>query len=91
MVVTDSGKNRSLVANLAAANAFTLDHVDKEESWALVEKAKFVYIAGFFLTVCPPAIMKIAKHVAQENKTLIMNLSAPFLCQVWWTTGAVSQ
>jgi len=81
VVVTDSGKNRSLVANLAAANAFTLDHVDKEESWALVEKAKFVYIAGFFLTVCPPAIMKIAKHVAQENKTLIMNLSAPFLCQ----------
>lgn len=81
VIVTDSGKNRSLVANLAAANAFTLDHVDKAESWQLVEKAKMVYIAGFFLTVCPPAIMKIAKHVAETDKTLVMNLSAPFLCQ----------
>jgi len=81
VIVTDSGKNRSLVANLAAANAFTLDHVDKAESWGLVEKAKMVYIAGFFLTVCPPAIMKIAKHVAETDKTLVMNLSAPFLCQ----------
>ena len=42
MIVTEAGKNRSLVANLAAANAFTLDHVDKATSWALVEKAKFV-------------------------------------------------
>ena len=83
VIVTDSGKNRSLVANLAAANAFTLDHVDKAESWQLVEKAKMVYIAGFFLTVCPPAIMKIAKHVAETDKTLVMNLSAPFLCQVF--------
>jgi len=81
VIVTEAGKNRSLVANLAAANAFTLDHVDKAASWALVEKAKFVYIAGFFLTVCPPAIMKIARHIADTNKTLVMNLSAPFLCQ----------
>jgi len=81
VIVTDDGKSRSLVANLAAANAFTLDHLEKESNWSLVEKAKYVYIAGFFLTVCPPAIMKIAKHVAQENKVLIMNLSAPFLCQ----------
>jgi len=81
VIVTEGGKNRSLVAHLAAANTFTLDHVEKEENWALVEKAKFVYVAGFFLTVCPPAIMKIAKHAALNDKTLIMNLSAPFLCQ----------
>jgi len=81
VVVTDSGKNRSLVANLAAANLFTEDHVDKVENWALVDKASFVYIAGFFLTVSPPSIMKIARHIAKTNKVLIMNLSAPFLCQ----------
>lgn len=81
VIVTDSGKNRSLVANLSAANEFTIDHVHKQDNWALVEKANFFYIAGFFLTVCPPAIMKIAKHVAETNKTLFMNLSAPFLCQ----------
>lgn len=81
VVVTDSGKNRSLVAHLAAANTFTIDHVEKEENWKLLEKANFVYVAGFFLTVCPPAIMKIAQHVAQSDKTLVMNLSAPFLCQ----------
>jgi len=81
VIVTDSGANRSLVAHLAAANTFTLEHVEKAENWALVEKAKFFYVAGFFLTVCPPAIMKIAKHAAETEKTFIMNLSAPFLCQ----------
>ncbi|CAF0728169.1 unnamed protein product [Didymodactylos carnosus] len=37
--------NRSLVANLAAANHFTMSHLDKVENWAYVEKAKIIYTA----------------------------------------------
>uniref|UniRef100_A0A3Q2X6N2 Adenosine kinase n=1 Tax=Haplochromis burtoni TaxID=8153 RepID=A0A3Q2X6N2_HAPBU len=38
--------NRSLVANLAAANCYKKDkHLDLEENWKLVEKAKVYYIA----------------------------------------------
>ena len=33
-----------------------------------VEKAKFFYIAGFFLTVSPDSIMTVAKHAAEKNK-----------------------
>lgn len=40
----------------------------------------FCLFQGFPLTVCPSAILRIAKH-ANENKTFCMNLSAPFICQ----------
>ncbi|XP_069123805.1 uncharacterized protein [Argopecten irradians] len=76
-----TGANRSLCANLAAANCFTEDHLDVEENWKLVEKAQYYYIAGFPLTVCPAAILRIAKHSGEKGKTFTTNLSAPFLCQ----------
>ncbi|XP_038816046.1 adenosine kinase-like [Salvelinus namaycush] len=41
-----TGDNRSLVANLAAANCYKKDkHLDLKENWKLVEKAKVYYIA----------------------------------------------
>jgi len=76
-----TGNNRSLVANLAAANCFTKDHLDETQHWEMVTKAKYYYIAGFFLTVSPPSIMEVAKHSLAEKKTFMMNLSAPFLSQ----------
>lgn len=75
------GNQRSLCANLAAANCFTESHLDDSDNWALVEKAKFYYIAGFPLTVCPSAILRIAKHACQQNKIFCTNLAAPFICQ----------
>ncbi|KAK3737355.1 hypothetical protein RRG08_036759 [Elysia crispata] len=78
VVCTD--KNRSLVANLAAANCFSEDHLDDVQNWEQVEKAKFYYFAGYPLTVCPAAMLRIAKHAAEKNKVVCMNMSAPFLC-----------
>lgn len=46
-----------------------------------MEQAEIYYMAGFFLTVCPPAIQLVAKHAAEKNKLFCMNLSAPFLSQ----------
>uniref|UniRef100_A0A8D3CDX8 adenosine kinase n=1 Tax=Scophthalmus maximus TaxID=52904 RepID=A0A8D3CDX8_SCOMX len=77
-----TGDNRSLVANLAAANCYKKDkHLDLEENWKLVEKAKVFYIAGFFLTVSVESILKVAKHASENNKLFCLNLSAPFICQ----------
>ncbi|CAH1795539.1 unnamed protein product [Owenia fusiformis] len=81
VVITDNGKNRSLCANLAAANCFTKDHMDKPDNEKLIEAAEYYYIAGFPMTVCPPAIMKVAEHACANNKTFMLNLSAPFICQ----------
>jgi len=33
-----------------------------------VEKAKYIYIAGFFLTVSPDSIQLVAEHSAANNK-----------------------
>ncbi|KAL2554355.1 Adenosine kinase 2 [Forsythia ovata] len=75
------GSERSLVANLSAANCYKPDHLKRPENWALVEKAKYFYIAGFFLTVSPESIMLVAEHAAAKNKIFTMNLSAPFICE----------
>eukprot|EP00929_Paragymnodinium_shiwhaense_P045687 TRINITY_DN2330_c0_g3_i2.p2 TRINITY_DN2330_c0_g3~~TRINITY_DN2330_c0_g3_i2.p2 ORF type:complete len:371 (-),score=84.20 TRINITY_DN2330_c0_g3_i2:148-1173(-) len=77
-----TGDNRSLVANLSAANNFKETHVQKPENMAVVEGAKLIYSAGFFATVSP-ASMKIAYEAAvKTGATYCLNLSAPFLMQV---------
>jgi len=81
VVVTQGGKCRSLVANLAAANHFTKDHIDLPENKAIIDQAKLVYISGFFLTVSPDTIVAVGEHARANNKTFCMNLSAPFLCE----------
>mmetsp|Transcript_132361 Transcript_132361/g.229525 ORF Transcript_132361/g.229525 Transcript_132361/m.229525 type:complete len:341 (-) Transcript_132361:187-1209(-) len=77
-----TGVERSLVANLAAANLFKDEHFDKcAEAKSCVEGADIVYSAGFFLTVSVPAIVRAGKHCLQNNKTMCLNLSAPFIVQ----------
>ena len=72
-------KVRSLVANLGAANCYKTEHLLKPENWVLVEKAKYCYISGFFLTVSIDSILAVAKHCAETNKHFMMNISAPFI------------
>jgi len=81
VVVTQDGKCRSLNAHLAAANCFTKSHLDDKQNWALVEKARFYYVSGFFLTVSIESILEVAQYAAQQDRVFMMNLSAPFLCQ----------
>jgi adenosine kinase len=73
---------RALVTRLDAANNYKDDHLAKPDTWKFVQQARFVYIEGYFLTVSPAAIMRLAKHCTAENKTFMMNVSAPFLVQV---------
>jgi len=81
VIVTKKGKCRSLVAYLAAANHFTKSHLEIPENKALMEKAGFYYISGFFLTVSPESILMVGEHACENNKVFTMNLSAPFLCE----------
>jgi adenosine kinase len=76
-----SGKDRSLVAHLAAANNFNVSHLDDKENWSYVEKSQIIYISGFFFTVSPETIQRVAKFAFENNKTLALNLSAPFLSE----------
>lgn len=77
-----NGEHRSLAAHLAAANHFTIDHLDRSEHKAVIDKAEIFYSAGFHLTVCPAAVQRLALHCHEHpEKTFIMNLSAPFITQ----------
>lgn len=44
-----------------------------------MEKAKYIYIAGFFLTVSPESIQLVAAHAAANNKVSLMYLDICFL------------
>lgn len=79
--INGNGANRSMVANLAAANAYTKDHLDQAELTALMKAADFYYISGFFLTVCPDAMVAVGEEALASKKTFITNLSAPFICE----------
>lgn len=74
-------KERSLIANLAAANEYKKEHYDSEEIQKVVSDSGFIYSAGFFLTVSPETIQATGKHCADNNKVYCMNLSAPFIVQ----------
>jgi adenosine kinase len=72
---------RSLVANLGAANHYKLAHLESDEVQAMVRKARVLYTSGFFLTVSPDSMVTVGKHAAEAGKTFMLNLSAPFLSQ----------
>jgi adenosine kinase len=78
-----TGRHRSLVAHLAAAIKFSIDHIMKEENLKYIENADYYYISGFFLVVSLPSIIAIAKKALEHNRPFIMNLSAPYISEVF--------
>jgi sugar/nucleoside kinase (ribokinase family) len=61
-------KERSLVANLSAANKYSKDHFDTAAVQEVVGAAQIVYSAGFFLTVSPPTVQAVGEHCNKNNK-----------------------
>uniref|UniRef100_A0A7S2W9R3 Adenosine kinase n=1 Tax=Eucampia antarctica TaxID=49252 RepID=A0A7S2W9R3_9STRA len=70
---------RSLIANLAAANNFKISHLETATAKSIYESAQFYYIAGFFLTVSVESLLSVAEHALANDKTFCLNLSAPFI------------
>ncbi|KAH9884433.1 adenosine kinase [Xylariomycetidae sp. FL2044] len=79
--VVITGHNRSLCTDLAAANHYDLEHLKSPEIWDLVKGAELYYVGGYHFTVCPPAIMTLGEEAAANNKTFIVNVSAPFIAE----------
>lgn len=75
-------KERSLIANLAAANKYTDAHF-KENCIPVAKRARVIYSAGYFLTVSPATIMMAAKITCETGAMFCMNLAAPFICTVF--------
>merc|ERR1712176_558237 len=76
------GIERSLCTNLCAANNFKVDHVKKPENMKIVQEAKIIYSAGFFITVSTDSMKLAQAEAAKSGAKYCLNLSAPFLMQV---------
>jgi adenosine kinase len=68
-------KERSLVANLGAANHYKISHLESPLMQAVVAQARIFYSAGFFLTVSPDSMVAVGKHAAETGKIYMTNLS----------------
>jgi len=75
-------KERSLIANLAAANEYSEEHFQANCA-AIAKRARIIYSAGYFLTVSPKTIMMAAKITCETGAIFCMNLAAPFICSVF--------
>lgn len=73
---------RSLCTNLNAANNYKPEHLQQPENWKILEGAKIVYSAGFFITVSQESIKLASEEAAKTGAIYCMNLSAPFIMQV---------
>lgn len=74
-------KDRSMVANLAAANAYKVDHLSQPEVKEIWTSAKNYFVEGYFLTVSVDSILTLAEHASSSGKTFAISLSAPFICE----------
>ncbi|CAB0017227.1 unnamed protein product [Nesidiocoris tenuis] len=83
VLVTANRTQRSLCANLAAAECFTIDHLQNPDVQKLLANADYYYSSSFFLTVSLETILEVAQIALKRDKLFIMNLSAPFLCSIF--------
>jgi adenosine kinase len=74
-------KERSMVANLSAANEYSIDHLNNSNVSSKWQSAQNYFVEGYFFTVATPSILQVAKHASSANKAFALSLSAPFICQ----------
>lgn len=79
--VVITGHDRSLCTNLGAAEKFSKSHLETSEAKALISKAKYFYMEGFFLTHGLESAKVLAQHAQQNDQVFSVNLSAPFIPQ----------
>merc|ERR1711920_1194387 len=65
-----NGVERSLCTNLDAANNYKVDHCKQPEHWKVIEGAKIIYSAGFFVTVSQESIKEASREQAKSGQLL---------------------
>lgn len=75
------GKERSLVANLAAANCLSSEHMKSPAVVEALKASKLFYLTGFTLTVDAAHVLTVAEAARAAEGIFMMNLSAPFIMQ----------
>jgi len=74
-------KERTLIANLAAASTFKLAHLQSEALSSVWKKASYYYVEGYFIAPAADCVLELAKHAHETKKTFVLNLSGPWVCE----------
>lgn len=77
VIVVD--KERSLVANLAAACKYDIAHL--RNNMDSLKNAKLIYSTSFFITSSPETLREVGQFASDNNVPFGFNLSAVFLLQ----------
>jgi len=77
VVVVD--QDRTLVANLAAACNYNIEHL--RANMESLERAKIIYSTSFFITSNKEALLEVGKYASDNDVPFGFNLSAVFLIQ----------
>ncbi|KAG5472312.1 hypothetical protein LSCM1_03711 [Leishmania martiniquensis] len=78
-----SGKERSLVANLSAANLLSEEHMHSNDVIETLKSCQLYYLTGFTLTIDVNYVVQVAEAARASGGQFMMNLSAPFLLQCY--------
>lgn len=76
-----SAHDRSLCTTLRAAEMFSSSHLSSPDIANLLAGAKYFYIEGYFLTHGIESALEVAKAASSRGRTVVLNLSAPFIPQ----------
>jgi len=77
-------RERSLVADLGAANDYDHAHFLSTEIQEVVANCDIYYSSSFFLTVSPQTSIQIGKYSLEHNKLFVINIAATFICSFFW-------
>jgi len=75
------GVERTLVANLGAANRYSVSDLWAGDNPALLQGCKVIYVEGFFLSHSPQAVMELARFAQEKNIAFVFNLCGEYVCE----------
>merc|ERR1712241_1214606 len=75
------GAERTLAANLGAANKFSVEDLWQGKNRTMLEGAKVIYVEGYFLSHSPEAAMELARFAQKHKITFVFNLCGEYVCE----------
>jgi len=81
VLITNNGNHRSLIANLAAAQHYSLEHALSLPVTQKLQSSRIVYMTGYFLQAAFDTVTYVLNFSQRNGKMTCFNLSAPFVCE----------
>ena len=75
------GDERTLCANLGAANRYKSTDLWSKQNIEILKKVKVIYVEGFFLNHSFEATMELAEFAKMNEKIFVFNLCGEYVCK----------